>query len=245
MSNVRNIEKIIDEAHKGHAILKLHKKQAIYDVLATFEDMCSLASMCSMLNPFSLKQIVDQMDALNMALSWINQSCPDKTDEVIVYDISETRYEQCCDFLNQYAYPYSVICSGYIAYSRKRFDATVDGTCVTFDLNAKQNGSAWNDILREGANNDFLKFSALFNPFELSKASSELKKRISIEDEMICYSLTESILDTFRKIAQSQWDLTKTLPSSPIRYMHFATNGTDKHELYWESRITAFPFFAY
>ena len=27
MSNVRDIEKIIDEAHKGHAILKLHKKQ--------------------------------------------------------------------------------------------------------------------------------------------------------------------------------------------------------------------------
>ena len=29
MSNVRDIEKIIDEAHKGHAILKLHKKTCI------------------------------------------------------------------------------------------------------------------------------------------------------------------------------------------------------------------------
>lgn len=104
MSNVRDIEKIIDEAHKEHAILKLHKKQAIHDILATFEDMCSLVFMGSMLNPFSLKQIVDQMDALNMALAWINQSCPEKADEVVVHNISETRYAQCCDFLNQYAY---------------------------------------------------------------------------------------------------------------------------------------------
>lgn len=132
MSNVRDIEKIIDEAHKEHAILKLHKKQAIHDILATFEDMCSLVFMGSMLNPFSLKQIVDQMDALNMALAWINQSCPEKADEVVVHNISETRYAQCCDFLNQYAYPYSAICSGYIAYSRKRFDAKVDGNCITF-----------------------------------------------------------------------------------------------------------------
>ena len=94
MSNVKNNKKIIDEAHKGHAILKLHKKQATHDILATFEDMCSLVFMGSMLNPFSLKQIVDQMDALNMALAWVNQSCPDKADEVIVYDISETRYAQ-------------------------------------------------------------------------------------------------------------------------------------------------------
>lgn len=49
MSNVRDIEKIIDEAHKEHAILKLHKKQAIHDILATFEDMCSLVFMGSML----------------------------------------------------------------------------------------------------------------------------------------------------------------------------------------------------
>lgn len=52
MSNVRDIEKIIDEAHKEHAILKLHKKQAIHDILATFEDMCSLVFMGSMLTIF-------------------------------------------------------------------------------------------------------------------------------------------------------------------------------------------------
>lgn len=102
---IREIEKIIDDAHKNHIILTLSRKQAMYDVLSTFEDMCSLIFMGSVLNPFALKQIVDKMDALNMALAWINQSCPDKADETIVQDISEDRYAQCCDFLNQYAYP--------------------------------------------------------------------------------------------------------------------------------------------
>lgn len=234
MSNVRDIEKIVDEAHKGHDVLKLHKKQATHDILATFEDMCSLVFMSSMLNPFALKQIVDQMDALNVALMWVNQSCPDEGNETVVYDISENRYMQCCDLLNQYAYPYSVICSGYIAYSRKRFDATVDGICVTFDLNARQNNSAWNDILREGTNDEFLKFSALFNPLELSKKSSELKKKIRIEDEKICYSLTESILDTFRKIAQAQWELTKTLPSS----WEFDLFTMEEYRAFWVALTT-------
>lgn len=214
MSNVRDIEQIIDKAHLGHVILKLHKKQATYDILAAFEDMCSMILLESKVNPFAVKQIVDQMDALNMALSWINQSCPDKSDEAAIQDISEERYSQCCDFLINYAYPYSVICSGYIAYSRNRFDATVDGNCITFDLNAKQNSSAWNDILREVSTNDFLAFSDIFNQLEFIRVSPELKKQISIENDMICYSLTEGILDTFKIIAQSQWDLTKTLPDS-------------------------------
>lgn len=214
MRNVRDIEIIIDEAHKNHEILKLHKKQATYDILTTFEDMCSQVFMGSMLDPFLLKKIVDHMDSLNMALTWINQSCPDKENEVIVLDVSQNRYAQCCDLLTQYAYPYSVICSGYIAYSRNRFDATVNGNCVTFDLNSKQNSSAWNDILREGTNDDFLDCSDIIDPLKLLNASSELKERISIENEKICYSLTKSILNTFEKIAQNQWDLSKTLPDT-------------------------------
>src|SRR5699024_6759523 len=62
--------------------------------------------------------------------------------------------------------------------------------------------------------NDSLKFMASINPTELIKASSELKKQISIQDEMICYSLHESELSTFKKIAEAQWDHTKTLPDT-------------------------------
>lgn len=69
MCDIRKIEKIIDEAHKDHQLLNLPQKQAVYDLLASFEDMCSLTFMGSILNPFALKRIVDLMDSLNMALT--------------------------------------------------------------------------------------------------------------------------------------------------------------------------------
>ncbi len=231
---IREIEKIIDEAHKTHEVLKLPKIQAMYDVLASFEDMCSLTLMGSVLNPMELKGIVDQMDALNMAFTWINQSCPVESDGDIEMDISENRYAQCCDLLNQYAYPYSVISSGYISYSRKRFDATVDSDCVTFNLSVGQNNSAWNDILREGATNDLQNLSAMVNPLELIKASEELRKRISIENGMICYSLTEEILDTFMKMSQTQWDYTKTLPDT----WEFDLFTLDEYKKFWVAMTT-------
>ena len=78
--------------------------------------------MGSVLNPLGLKGIVDQMDALNMAFSWIDQLCPKDTEGDIEMEISENRYAQCCNLLNQYAYPYSVICSGYISYSRNLYE---------------------------------------------------------------------------------------------------------------------------
>lgn len=234
MSNVRDIEKIIDEAHKGHEVLKLNQEQATYDILTTFEEMCSLVFQSAVLNPFVLKQIVDQMDALNTALIWVYESCSDEADEAIEYDIWENRYEQCCDLLNHYAYPYSVICSAYIAFSRKRFDATVDGNCVTFDLNAKQNNSAWDDILREVTNDDSFEFLSPFSLLELLKASSKLKERIKIEDELICYSLTEGILGPFQKIAQTQWEQTKTLPSA----WKFDLFTLEEYKAFWVALTT-------
>ena len=56
MSNVRDIEKLLTK-HIRTCNSKLHKKQATNDILATFEDMCSLVFMGSMLNPFFIKQL--------------------------------------------------------------------------------------------------------------------------------------------------------------------------------------------
>lgn len=231
---IREIEKIIDEAHKTHEVFKLPKNQAMHDVLASFEDMCSLTLMGSVLNPLGLKGIVDQMDALNMAFSWIDQLCPKDTEGDIEMEISENRYAQCCNLLNQYAYPYSVICSGYISYSRKRFNATVESNCITFDFGTGQNESAWNDILREGASNDFQSLSTLINPMALIKASAELRKHISVENGMICYALTEEILDAFRKIARTQWDYTKTLPDT----WKFDLFTMDEYKKFWVAMTT-------
>lgn len=211
---IREIEKIIDNAHKEHEVFKMNKTEALYVTLSTFEELCSSVLMESVLNPFALKQIVDQMDALNMALTWINELCPSKNPTSIQLDISEEKYQKYCNLLNEYAYPYSVICSGYIAYSRKRFSAIVDKNSVTFNLDETQNNSAWNDILREGTADDWQNLAKFVNPFELLKASNEIKDQCQIENGMISYLLSDNVLDTFEKIARNQWDTTKTLPDT-------------------------------
>ena len=210
--DIRDIEKIIDKAHEENIVFKTGKKQTIYDLLSSFEDLCGLILRESVLNPFALHKIVDQMDALNVALQWVDKLCLEDHDKPIRSDITETRYEQCCALLTEYAYVYSAICSGYIAYSRKRFDAVVDDHCVTFNFSDGQNQSAWSDILREGSDNQLSKIVEIIAPYELLIANEELKDHISVEDGALCYSLPKNILISFRKLAEKQWDVTKTLP---------------------------------
>lgn len=75
MMDIREIEKIIDIEHKKSPVFADGKEQTIYDLLTSFEDACGLILMGSVLNPFGLKKITDQMDALNMALLWANELC--------------------------------------------------------------------------------------------------------------------------------------------------------------------------
>ena len=154
------------------------------------------------------------MDSLNMALAWINELCSVSTDSSILLEMSEECNQQCYDLLHNYAYPYSVICSGYIAYSRKRFSANIVDNCVTFDLPDNQNNSAWNDILRESASNDLCSLSTLINPYELLRASGEIKKHAAIENGMLSYALSGDVFDAFEKMARAHWEATKTLPES-------------------------------
>lgn len=210
--DIRSIEAIIDKAHKHNVVFESGKKQTTYDLLVSFEDMCGAIFMSSVLNPFALGQIVDQMDALNMALIWSSQLCPNDQDKLLRTELSEKRYDQCRILLNEYAYPYSVICSGYIAYSRDRFKATVNDNCVTFDFIGEQNKSAWSDILREKSATPLVEMARIINPYELLQVSARLKEQITIQDGAICYPMTADVMDTFKKIAQQQWEITKTLP---------------------------------
>ena len=56
--NIRDIEIIIDDAHKGHKVFKMSKVQAMYSILSTFEYSCSSIMMASVLNPFALKSMI-------------------------------------------------------------------------------------------------------------------------------------------------------------------------------------------
>ena len=60
--------------------------------------MCSLTVMASMLNPVSIRGIVDQMDALNTALYWAVRKSKKDIEKVNV-SISKERYEHCVSLL--------------------------------------------------------------------------------------------------------------------------------------------------
>ena len=209
--DIRQIETIIDEEHKKTMCFIVPYNQMVFDLLTTFEDLCSLTMLGVALNPFAIRKIVDYMDALNMALTWSHELCEGRSQDIKL-KISEVRYEQCCKLLLNYAYPYSVICSGYIGYSRKRFEAEVEDNCVTFNFSKDQNQSVIADILREQEEGTTELLPFLLEWAELWQFRSDLKKDCSIENGSLRYSIGPDILDKSLSVANKQWEATKTLP---------------------------------
>lgn len=82
----------------------------------------------------------------------------------------------------------SVICSGYISFSRKRLSAIIDDNIVTFNLN-KDNNSSWSDILREYSESSLIDLMEQMNPVKIVKAKELLKQNIKIENDMVMLSV--------------------------------------------------------
>ena len=93
-------------------------------VLSVFQDCCTSSMMASVLNPYAFRSIIDHMDSLNICLKWIDESISDDNSTVSL-DISEQEYQNGVSLLNEYANPYSLICSGYISFSRGRLSADI------------------------------------------------------------------------------------------------------------------------
>ena len=212
--DIREIEDIIDHVHENHPVFNQRKNQLMFELLTTFEDICSLKIMASMLNPMAMHEIVDQMDAINMALYWADRLSLQEDVGKVDIDISEERYKQCVSLLQEYAFPYSMICSSYISFSRKRLTADIDGNIVTFNMASNQNGSVWSDILREANGGALEQFMETMNPLKLLQAVAILKRNISVDNDMIGYSLSEEVIEPFKEVVTSQWNATKTLPES-------------------------------
>lgn len=210
--DIRDIEKIVDKLHENHPFFTGTKEQLTYELLATFEDLCSLAVMGGMFNPCSLSKIVEYLDALNQALYWVEKSNLPTCGPQISLDITEERYNQCASLLNDYAYPYSVICSGYISYSRKRLHAKVVNNTVTFELPDDYNNSTWSDILREAHQSTLGGLIESIDFLKIEKANIELQEKVHIDDGYLCYDISNDILDPFLEFANIQWETTKSLP---------------------------------
>ena len=207
--DIREIEKIIDNKHKTHTVFQCGKCQTFFDLLSSFEDLVSICLMSALLNPMSLGMINPLIDSINMSLMWANELCCEGNLEN--KNISDKRYISCCDLLNNYAIPYSEICSGYISYSRERFSASIIDKCITFDINDKWNYSVWNDLLRETASNNSKSFEFL-NDLEIVMHKQDFKEMSHIEDGELCYNISSSIYESVKRICEKQWNITKTLP---------------------------------
>ena len=196
--------------------------------LALSELICGLILIGGTLNPTVLRKITDQMDALNTALLWTNQLCS-ANPEPIKTDLTELRYAQCCDLLNNYAYPYSVICSGYISYSRHRFSAEIDGNVIIFNPCKDQNESMWSDIIRANSEVNLAGLESGFESYKFLDALNEFRRRVTIDNGYICYSLSERIISAFKEIALQQWNITKTLPEN----WTFDTFSLNEYKDFW------------
>lgn len=210
--NIREIEDIIDHVHDNHPFFKINKNQAIYNILSVFQDCCTTSMMASVLNPSYLKSIVDYMDSLNVCLKWIDERIDDDTSQISI-NISEDECNKAISLLNDYANPYSLICSGYISFSRNRLSADIQNNTVTFNNVDSTNNTAYSDILREISAFSPDEFACTINYIELLKANEILKNNFRIESEMLCYDLTKEVINVFYDIAKNQWNITKTLPN--------------------------------
>ena len=226
--NIREIENIIDVEHKKSPVFSKGKEQTFFDLLTSFEDACGLILMGSIFNPLGLKKITDLMDALNISLLWAEELC-EKDIQPLNTDLTEARYTQCYELLNKYAYPYSVICSGYISYSRKRFTAEIEDNKVTFIPGKEQNESMWNDILRESSQIDLNAIANVIDPYRLTASMKELKNKVKIENGMICYELSIDILNSFKDIALQHWESSKTLPANWV----FDNFTMEEYKSFW------------
>lgn len=210
--DIREIEKVVDSYHINHPVFSGTKEQVMFELLSSFEDICSLSALDAPFNLSSLRNITTYMDALNQALHWVENSDLPSSCEHINTDILEERYEHCVSFLLDYALPYSVICSGYISFSRGRLEVDINGNTVTFNYPINNNKSEWADILREVSQNTFSGFIDSIEPLKLKEAISKLNSAIFLEDDHLCYTLSNDILEPFIEIANTQWSATKTLP---------------------------------
>ena len=230
---IREIEALIDKAHECSSVFSLSRNQAYYNLLVAFENLSETALICGILNPASLSQIHENMDALSQAMKWAGSLCADAQD-IEKFDLTEKEIEAATDLLCDYALPYTDISTGYILYSREELSAKVDGNIIQFDLTDEFEYSSWADILREqkekGTNSVKLEAKLL----SLIQNYPFRAERIQLEDGKLKYSVSEQEIKFFCALSEEQWNATKTLPE----VWKFDEFSLDEYRKFWIALAT-------
>lgn len=216
-SELREIEKVIDIHHKNLGIFKKPYQQATIDVLRTFEKLAnSTINIAAKLSSFDMANgpTRDLLDALNMSMVWIFNQCNDKNTPFSI-EFLESGFWKSFDLLNSYAAPYATICDAYIAYSRGKFEVSIDGNSIHFLTSKQDLKSFFNDTAETideiDVDNFQQKVGEIFSDSSFQEKKELFFKSVHFEDNNLVYDRTP-LADFFLETARIQWESTSTLP---------------------------------
>lgn len=217
--DIREIEIIVDNNHKGHDGFKYSKATTILNLLRSFEDGCRLIGMAEM-GMTGSKEMMEMnnrffMDALDIAVKWAYIECTD--DNSIELTVESDRYLCCNDLLINYAKPYCDICSAYISYSRGFFTSTVSGRNVTFAINKPVPKILNADYAVELGHKYNRDYGELYQRIESLKAiRDDLISSISVLYGHINYTIASNVWEKTKSILEYHYDVSSELPNDWI-----------------------------
>ena len=232
---LRQIEKVIDEYHKGFLVFKFNRDAVIINMLRVYEDTIRLGGLFVMNNIY----INGKADCLDMAIRWAYQCCEDDT-ACKSYNLNKELYSMISLDVFVNASKYRDICDAYSLWSRKRQTAKISdsGLTVTFDYvkNTKGKIEAYDFIRGNDKKNNFMKDS---NMDEFVNRIPELKKMISSNttvdcNDNICYKITEDIWQNVYKLTQYIIGAISQLPEK----WQFKSFSLKEYKDFWRALLT-------
>lgn len=236
---IREIEKAIDDYHKGNLVFRLNQKTALYNAILVFEDLCRLGGTTKLaLTGDSLEYsflIREQLDALNVLVHWIYSDCSHSEDDDLDMSVIPERYISFADMLQNQARNYSPICSAYISYSRGKFTAKINEqqNKITFLDNPENRSIIISDITES-----IMRDQATGLPYapsvSLLDANQKLIDSICFQEGHIKYRTDAEIWTPYEKMMERQWTLTSELPEE----WAFDTFSIGEFKYFWTAIAT-------
>ena len=239
-SKLREIEKKVDNYHRGLKIFEYNRDSVILHMLRVYEDKIRLGWLFIMNQPqINNIYINSNADCLDMAIRWAYECCKDNK-ACVNYDCNQDLYLMIALDVFPDAGKYRAICDAYSLWSRNRQIANIsdDGLKITFDYvkNTKGKIEAYDFIRGNDKKNSFMNNS---NMDEFINKIPELKQMISSNvtvdcDDNVYYKITEAIWENVYKLTQYIMENTSELPEK----WQFKSFSLKEYKEFWRTLLT-------
>lgn len=239
-SKLREIEKNIDNYHRGLKIFEYNRDSVVLHMLRVYEDSIRLGGLFVMNQPqINNIYINGNADCLDMAIRWAYECCQDNK-ACANYDCNQDLYLMIALDVFIDAGKYRAICDTYSLWSRNRQIAKIsdDGLKITFDYvkNTKGEIEAYDFIRGNDKKNSFMNDS---NMDEFANKIPELKQMISSNvtvdcNDNVCYKITEDIWENVYKLTQYIMEDISELPEE----WQFESFSLKEYKEFWRALLT-------